>query len=147
MTAHGLFALLFAPSGQNAGGGMTVFLVQIGALIAIFYFMLIRPQRRQQERHRQLLASLQRGDRIVTSGGIIGEVVHLKDDEVTVKSGESRLIVQRDSPLFTVTSSSFRCTTSPMMPPEVTMRSPRCSDASSCRCRSCCRRCGRISMK
>src|SRR5437870_4661387 len=95
MTAHGLFALLFAPSGQNAGGGMTVFLVQIGALIAIFYFMLIRPQRRQQERHRQLLASLQRGDRIVTSGGIIGEVVHLKDDEVTVKSGESRLIVQR----------------------------------------------------
>src|SRR6266566_1404278 len=138
MTAHGLFALLFAPSGQNAGGGMTVFLVQIGALIAIFYFMLIRPQRRQQETHRQLLASLQRGDRIVTSGGIIGEVVHLKDDEVTVKSGESRLIV---------TSSAFRCTTSPMMPPEVTMRSPRCSDASSWRCRSCCRRWGRISMK
>src|SRR6267378_1960886 len=66
MTAHGMFALLFAPSGQSAGGGMTVFLVQIGALIAIFYFMLIRPQRRQQERHRQLLASLQRGDRIVT---------------------------------------------------------------------------------
>src|SRR5438046_3346880 len=96
MTAHGLFALLFAPSGQNAGGGMTVFLVQIGALIAIFYFMLIRPQRRQQERHRELLASLQRGDRIVTSGGIIGEVVHLKDDEVTVKSGESRLIVRSE---------------------------------------------------
>ena len=97
MTAHGLFALLFAPSGQSAGGGMTVFLVQIGALIAIFYFMLIRPQRRQREQHVQLLASLQRGDRIVTSGGIIGEVVHLKDDEVTVKSGESRLIVQRSN--------------------------------------------------
>src|SRR5437764_12333177 len=69
--------------------------MQIGALSAIFSFMLIRPQRRQQEKHRQLLASLQRGDRIVTSGGIIGEVVHLKDDEVTVKSAESRLIVQR----------------------------------------------------
>src|SRR3989442_4203813 len=97
MTAHGMFALLFAPSGQSAGGGMTVFLVQIGALIAIFYFMLIRPQRRQQERHRQLLASLPRGDRIVTSGGIIGEVVHLKDEEVTVKTVESRLIVQRSN--------------------------------------------------
>src|SRR5437879_7487487 len=95
MTAHGLFALLFAPSGQNAGGGMTVFLVQIGALIAIFYFMLIRPQRRQQERHRKLLASLQRGDRIVNSGGIIGEVVHLKEEDVTVKSGESCLLVER----------------------------------------------------
>ena len=95
MTAHGLLTLLFAPSGQNAGAGLPIFLIQIGALIAIFYFMLIRPQRRQQEKHRQLLASQQRGDRIVTSGGIIGEVVHLKDDEVTVKSAESRLIVQR----------------------------------------------------
>ena len=95
MTSLGTFALLFAPSGQGAGGGITVFLFQIAALIAIFYFMLIRPQRRQQERHRQLLASLQRGDRVVTSGGIIGDVVHLKDDEVTVKSGESRFIVLR----------------------------------------------------
>src|SRR2546426_2550951 len=90
-----MYSHLFAPTGHSAGDGITFFLIQIGALIAIFYFMLIRPQRRQQERHRQLLASLQRGDRIVTSGGIIGEVVHLKDDEVTVKSGESRLIVQR----------------------------------------------------
>ena len=71
------------------------FALQLVAIFAIFYFLIIRPQRKQQEKHRQLLGSLQRGDRIVTSGGIIGEVVHLKDDEVTVKSGESRLIVQR----------------------------------------------------
>jgi len=95
MTVHPMLALRFAPSGQNASGGLTIFLIQIGALIAIFYVMLIRPQRKQQERHRQLLASLQRGDKIVTSGGIIGEVVHLKDDEVTVKSGESRVVVMR----------------------------------------------------
>lgn len=95
MTAHGLYAMLFAPAGQNAAGGATVFIIQIAALVAIFYFMLIRPQRRQQQRHRELLASLQRGDRVVTSGGIVGEVVHLKDDEVTVKSGESRFIVLR----------------------------------------------------
>jgi preprotein translocase subunit YajC len=97
MTSLGTFALLFAPSGQGAGGGIAVFMVQIAALIAIFYFMLIRPQRRQQERHRELLASLQRGDRVVTSGGIIGEVVHLKDDEVTIRSAESRLVVQRSN--------------------------------------------------
>jgi preprotein translocase subunit YajC len=95
MTPYGSFALLLAPSGQGAGGGLTVFLVQIAALVAIFYFMLIRPQRRQQEQHRQLLSSLQRGDRVVTSGGIVGEVVHIKDDEITVKSGESRFIVLR----------------------------------------------------
>ncbi len=95
MSPHHLYALLFAPSGQNAGGGLAVFVIQIAALIAIFYFMLIRPQRRQQEKHRQLLGSLQRGDRVVTTGGIVGEVVHLKDDEVTMKSGESRFIVLR----------------------------------------------------
>jgi preprotein translocase subunit YajC len=95
MTAHGLSALLFAPSGQNTGGGLAVFVVQIGLLIAIFYFMFFRPQRRQQERHRQLLGSLQRGDRVVTSGGIVGEIVHLKDDEVTLKSGEARFVVLR----------------------------------------------------
>jgi preprotein translocase subunit YajC len=95
MTRLATFALLFAPSGQGAGGGLTVFLFQIAALVAIFYFMLIRPQRRQQAQHRQLLASLQKGDRVVTSGGIVGEVIHLKDDEITVKSGESRFIVLR----------------------------------------------------
>lgn len=95
MTAHGLSALLFAPAGQNAGGGLAVFVIQIGLLIAIFYFMFFRPQRRQQERHRQLLGSLQRGDRVVTSGGLVGEVVHLKDDEVTVKTGEARVVVLR----------------------------------------------------
>src|SRR5207244_12873052 len=42
-----------------------------------------------------------------------------------------RITTTRDSPLFTVTSSSFRCTTSPMMPPEVTILSPRCNEASS----------------
>lgn len=97
MTTHGTLALLFAPSGQSTGGGLTVFMVQILALVAIFYVMLIRPQRKQQQRHRQLLASLQRGDRVVTSGGIVGEVVHLKDNEITVKSGEARLVVMRDN--------------------------------------------------
>ena len=87
MTTLGLFALSFAPSGQNTGGGLAVFVLQIGAFIAIFYFLLIRPQRRQQAEHKQLLASLQRGDQIVTSGGIIGEV--------TVRSGESKLLVSR----------------------------------------------------
>ena len=97
MTTHAVLALLFAPSGQSAGGGLTVFMLQMLALVAIFYLFLIRPQRKQQERHRQLLASLQRGDRVVTSGGIVGEVVHLKEDEVTVKSGEARLIVMRSN--------------------------------------------------
>ncbi|MGH7530407.1 MAG: preprotein translocase subunit YajC [Gemmatimonadales bacterium] len=93
-TFASLSLLLFASSGQG-GPGLSALLIQVALFIAIGYFLLIRPQRRQQEQHRQLLASLQRGDRVVTSGGIIGEVIHIKDDEVTLKSGESRVVVLR----------------------------------------------------
>jgi len=88
---------LFTPANQSGGGGIAVFALQIGAFIAIFWFLLIRPQRKQQAEHRKLLESLQRGDQIVTSGGIIGEVIHLKEDEVTIRSGESRLVVMRSN--------------------------------------------------
>ena len=94
MSIGTLFAV-FAPSGQSGGGGMFVFLIQIALFIGIFYFLLIRPQRRQQQQHRELLASLQRGDQIVTTGGVVGEVIHIKDDHVTIRSGESRFIVLR----------------------------------------------------
>ncbi len=96
MTTTGLYALLFTPSGQG-GGGAYMFVIQIAAIVGIFYFLIIRPQRRQQQQHRQLLQSLQRGDQVVTSGGIVGEVIHLKDDHVTLKTGESRLVVLRSS--------------------------------------------------
>jgi preprotein translocase subunit YajC len=90
----GSWLLLFAPSGQG-GPGLTAFVIQIGLFIAIFYFLLIRPQRRQQAEHKQLLGSLQRGDKIVTSSGIVGEVVHIKDDEVTIRSGEAKFVILR----------------------------------------------------
>ena len=93
---HPLLALLFTPSGQQ-GSGMTVLLLQVGAIFAIFYFFIIRPQRRQRDEHEKLLSSLQKGDRIVTSGGIVGEVVYLKDNEVTIKSGEAKLVILRSN--------------------------------------------------
>lgn len=86
---------LLASSGQG-GGGMTMFFIQMLAIVAIFYFLIIRPKVQQDKRHKERLATLKRGDRIVTVGGILGEVVHIKDDQVTVKSGESRLVIQRD---------------------------------------------------
>jgi preprotein translocase subunit YajC len=97
-----VLATLFAPSGQS-GSGMTVLLIQVGAIFAIFYFLIIRPQRRQRDEHEKLLASLQKGDQVVTSGGIIGEVVHLKDTEVTIKSGEAKIVVLRSN-IATITN-------------------------------------------
>jgi len=74
---------------------MVIVVVQIAALIAIFWFLLIRPQRQQAKQHEALLKGLKKGDEVVTSGGIVGRIVHLKDDRVTIESGESRLVVER----------------------------------------------------
>ena len=98
-------ALLQAPSG--GGGSLTPLLFQFGLIFLIFYFLIIRPQQRQRKNHESALKTLKRGDKVVTSGGIIGEVIHIKegmtdgkpqpamDDEVTMKSAESRFIVER----------------------------------------------------
>jgi preprotein translocase subunit YajC len=87
---------LFAPSGSSGGAGMSIFLVQMALIVAIFYFLIIRPKVQQEKKHRERLSQIKRGDRIVTVGGIVGEIVHLKDDQVTVKTGEARVVVQRD---------------------------------------------------
>ncbi len=75
---------------------MAIFLFQMLAIIAIFYFLIIRPRAQQEKRHRERLQQVKRGDQVVTAGGIVGEVVHVKDGKVTIKSAESRLIVQLD---------------------------------------------------
>jgi preprotein translocase subunit YajC len=87
---------LFAPSGQGGGGGLTIFFVQMLAIVAIFYFLIIRPKVQQEKKHRERLSQIKKNDRIVTVGGIVGDVVHIKDDLITIKSGESRILVQRE---------------------------------------------------
>jgi|APMI01.1.fsa_nt_gi preprotein translocase subunit YajC len=95
------FALLQgAPASQ-----ITQMIFMYGAIFAIFYFVLIRPQQKQRKTHEQRVQQLKKGDEIVTAGGIVGEVVHIaaqgKDgaatlnDRITIKSGESKLIVER----------------------------------------------------
>ena len=60
-------------------------LIFLALLIGIFYFMLIRPQKRRVEAHRQLIESVGVGDEIVTIGGIFGTVSALGDDEIEVE--------------------------------------------------------------
>ena len=67
-----------------------------GAIFLIFYFLLIRPQRKQQKSHDEMVKSLSRGDEVVTIGGIIGKIVHLTDDRMTIKTADdTRLEVER----------------------------------------------------
>ena len=57
---------------------------------------MIRPKVKQERRHREQIAQLKKGDEVVTAGGVVGEVIHIRDDRVTIKSGESRFVVMRD---------------------------------------------------
>ena len=69
------------------GGGLLSLVISILPFILIFYFMIIRPQRKQQKQLRNMLDALQVGDKIVTVGGIIGKIVKIKDDEVIIETG------------------------------------------------------------
>jgi preprotein translocase subunit YajC len=72
------------------------FLVLLVAMFGFLYFLLIRPQRSQQRKHSELLASLKPGDEVVTAGGIYGEVVQLDAERVMLEIDEDvRIAVAR----------------------------------------------------
>lgn len=70
-------------------------IIQLVLIVGIFYFVLILPQRREQKRHREMLLALRPGDEVATAGGLIGEIIQLKDDQVTMKSGDARVVVEK----------------------------------------------------
>lgn len=72
-------------SGTQAAIGNVIFMV---LLFAIFYFLLIRPQQKQQKTHKEMIKNLQRGDSIQTGGGLLGKVHRVEDDTILVELGE-----------------------------------------------------------
>jgi len=88
--------LAFIAVPREGGNGGMIILMQFVAIGFIFYFLLIRPQRKEQQRHREMIEQLKKGDDVVTAGGIIGTVVHTQEDRITIKTGENtRLVIQR----------------------------------------------------
>jgi preprotein translocase subunit YajC len=81
--------LAYAASAPPGGaGGPAAFvqpLILFGAMFAIFYFIVLRPQQRQKAERERMLAALKRGDRIVTSSGMHGTIVTLNEHTVTVR--------------------------------------------------------------
>lgn len=85
--------LMAAPEGGTANPAATM--MMMFGFIAIFYFIFFRPQRKQQKEHQEMVKNLKRGDKVSTIGGIVGEIVHLTNDIVTIKSGDTRVEVER----------------------------------------------------
>ena len=87
-----MLAIVASPEGQTS---LLPMIIMWTAIIGIFYFLLIRPQKKAQQRHQEMVAGLKKGDEVMTDGGIIGSVIHLKEDRVTLKTGETRIEVAR----------------------------------------------------
>jgi preprotein translocase subunit YajC len=84
----------FAQAATGSGGalGFGDVIAQFGVfipIIAIFYFLIIRPQQQRLKTHQALIANVRRGDVVVTSGGIVGKIIKVVDDEVLVEIAEN----------------------------------------------------------
>jgi len=99
MNESGLFPLLaLAPPAQP--GQQPPFwtsLVPLGLLVVVFYFVLIRPQQRKQKEHAALLKAIRAGDRVVTTSGIVGVVLSVKDKTLSIRSADSKFEVTKSA--------------------------------------------------
>jgi preprotein translocase subunit YajC len=73
---------ILAMATQEGGGGLAQTFIMFGAIFLIFYFMIIRPQQRRAKEREKMLSNVQKGDRVVTSGGLHGVVAGI--DEKTI---------------------------------------------------------------
>jgi len=103
MTDLSLIVLLaFAPSPQpgttqNPTGQLLTQLGMFAILGFMFYMLMIRPQQKKAKAHAALLSTLRAGDKVVTSGGIVGTVVGVKEKSVSIRSADTKLEVLKSS--------------------------------------------------
>jgi preprotein translocase subunit YajC len=69
-------------------------LLPLVALFAIFYFLVIRPQQNQAKKHKEMLLALKKGDKVITNGGLIGEVVKTEEDSIKLKLNDEGVTVK-----------------------------------------------------
>jgi preprotein translocase subunit YajC len=91
----------------SAGVGTLGILFPYIVIFFLFYWLFIRPQQRQRRAHEDRIRQVRKGDEVVTAGGVVGEVVHIREglkdgtptvtleDRITIKSGESRIVIER----------------------------------------------------
>ncbi len=74
---------------QSGGGGMIGTLIMFGAIFAIFYFMIIRPQQKRAKEREKLLSAVEKGDKVVLSSGLHGTVAGLEEKSVLIDVGNN----------------------------------------------------------
>ncbi len=84
-------------SGTQPQGSALGFVVPMVLIFVIMYFMMIRPQSQQRKKQAQLLATLKSGDKVVTTSGIVGVVVTVKDKTVSLRSADAKMEMTKSS--------------------------------------------------
>ena len=79
-----------ANTAGGVGGSLISLIITFLPMILIFYFLIIRPQKKRQKQMANMLDALQVNDEIVTAGGVVGKVVTIKEDTVTVETSADR---------------------------------------------------------
>ena len=78
--------------GANAGMGSSIFMLI--AMLAVFYFMLIRPENKRKKEAEQMRSTVKKGDKITTIGGIVGTVVDVKDSRIVIETSADQVRIE-----------------------------------------------------
>ncbi len=78
----------------QGGGSITMTIIMLVGLLALMYFFMIRPQKKQEKQINEMRENLQVGDEITTIGGIIGRIVSIKDETVLIETGRDKVKIR-----------------------------------------------------
>ena len=93
-----MFNFAYAQEAASGAGSLLVNVLPLLLIVALFYFMLIRPQQRKTKQHREMLGTLEKGNEVVTVGGVLGRVVTIHESFVTIDVGnDTCLTLQKQS--------------------------------------------------
>ena len=84
----------FLKAGMDAGTGMGSTMVMLVVMLAVFYFMLIRPENKRKKEAEQMRSAVKTGDKVTTIGGVIGTVVSVKDDKFVMETGADQVRIE-----------------------------------------------------
>ena len=92
-----LLAMAAPPREGEGGAPAWMSFVPLVLLMVVFYFILIRPQQKKAKEHTETLKSLRPGDKVVTSGGVLGTVLTVKEKTVTLRSADTKLEITKSA--------------------------------------------------
>ncbi|MBV6512869.1 MAG: preprotein translocase subunit YajC [Ignavibacteriales bacterium] len=96
--------ILIAQQAQDPTGNLISTIVMFGAIFAIFYFMVMRPQQKRAKEREKMLANVQKGDKVVTSGGLHGTVAGMEDNIIILQVSDNVKLKFEKAAITTVLS-------------------------------------------